>query len=111
LRRTRVRAIRREQRLGADSPQSNRQLIWEHFKDVLTLLGCEFFIAGILELAVRLFPDSLPLVQKCRNVLEWGAAATISYLIVESIVRMGLQYSLEMLRQMERSARSKENSK
>jgi hypothetical protein len=44
-------------------------------------------------------------------VLEWGAAATISYLIVESIVRMGLQYSLEMLRQMERSARSKENSK
>ena len=96
----------RQERTARDDPsRSTRQLIWDHCKDVLALLGCEFLLFEILQLAVILMPDSLPLVQKCRSVLEWGAVATISYLIVESIVRMGLRQSLEMLRELERSRR------
>jgi hypothetical protein len=70
-------------------------LIWEHFKDVLTLLACEMGLALLLQMAVSLFPGLSPLVEKCQRTLEWGAVATISYLIVESIVRMALSLARE----------------
>jgi hypothetical protein len=38
-------------------------LIWEHFKDVLTLLACEMGLALLLQMAVSLFPGLSPLVE------------------------------------------------
>ena len=75
---------------GAAPPPSTRRLLWEHFKDVLLLLGCEITLTLLLEIAVSVFPGLSSLVQKCQSTLEWGAVATISYLIVESIIRMAL---------------------
>lgn len=100
MRGTRARTIREEHKTGKDlSLPSTRQLIWEHFKDVLLLLVCEIALVLLLEMAVAVFPSLASLVQKCEKTLEWGAVATISYLFVESIVRMAISLAAGVSRQ------------
>jgi hypothetical protein len=103
LRGTQARAIRAEQKAGgAVPPPSTRQLIWEHFKDVLVLLACEIALVLLLELAVAVFPSLASLVEKCERTLEWGAVATITYLFAESIVRMAISLAAGVSRQAPR---------